>query len=94
MKSQTFQPLLTPSLMETLRKGVESGLWTLEQLDRPTTSWVSNTRVDKRFFKDGYQGIQHRNLLRHSGYTPDPNTAATGRNPANDLTTTNDDLPF
>ena len=71
---------INDSLKSTLLQGVESGLWTLEQLDRPTTSWVSNTRVDRRFFKDGYQGIQHRNLLRDSGYTPDP--------------TTNDDLPF
>ena len=36
----------------------------MQDLDRPTTSWVSNTRVDRRFFKDGYQGVAHRNLLR------------------------------
>ena len=52
----------------------------MEDLDRPTTSWVSNTRVDRRFFKDGYTGIEHRNLLRDSGYTPAP--------------TTTDDIPF
>ena len=57
-----------------LQDGVDKGYWKLSDLDRPTTSWTSNTRVDRRHFKDGYKGIQHRNLLRDSNYTPKPDT--------------------
>jgi len=52
------------SMMQQLRAGVDKGYWTLEMLDQPSPGWVANTRVDRRFFPDGYNGIQHRNLLR------------------------------
>ena len=61
-----------PQVKALLQDGVDKGYWKLSDLDRPTTSWVSNTRVDRRFFKKGYNGIQHRNLLRESGYAPQP----------------------
>ena len=52
---------------------MDKGYWKLSDLDRPTTSWVSNTRVDRRFFKDGYQGVAHRNLLRDGvDHSPSP----------------------
>ena len=63
-----------------LRKGAEAGYWTVDQLDRPSPGWTAGTKVDRRYFKKGYTGIEHRNLLRDSGYTPAP--------------TTTNDLPF
>ena len=71
-----------PNVKALLQDGVDKGYWKLSDLDRPTTSWASNVKnLDRRFFKYGYQGVQHRNLLRDSGYTPAPNN-------------TTDDLPF
>ena len=48
----------------TLRDGVEKGYWTIEQLDHPSLGFQDCTRVDRRTFPDGYQGVQFRNLLR------------------------------
>ena len=62
-----------PQVKALLQDGVDKGYWKLSDLDRPTTSWVSNTRVDRRFFKDGYQGVAHRNLLRDGvDHSPEP----------------------
>ena len=52
------------SVIQTLRKGVEAGHWTVEDLDRPSPGFVSMTRVDRRTFPGGYEGVQFRNLLR------------------------------
>jgi len=52
------------SIIEILQAGIEKGYWTLDVLDYPSAGWTANTRVDRRFFRDGYNGIQHRNLLR------------------------------
>ena len=52
------------AIINILRKGVESGHWTLDQLDKPSAGWTANTRVDRRTFPSGYMGIEHRNLLR------------------------------
>ena len=52
------------SVIQTLRKGVEAGHWTVEDLDRPSPGFVSMTRVDRRIFQGGYEGVQFRNLLR------------------------------
>ena len=71
-----------PTVKALLQDGVDKGYWKLS--DPGSTDnflAISNTRVDRRFFKDGYNGIQHRNLLRDSNYTPKPDT-------------TTDDLPF
>ena len=68
-------------LIKLLQDGADKGYWTVEQLDRSSPGWTAGTKVDRRYFKNGYQGIEHRNLLRDSGYTPDPNT-------------TTNDLPF
>ena len=62
------------AIQEQLQDGIAKGYWTLEQLDKPSAGWVANTRVDLRTFPDGYQGIEHRNLLRD--YHPESVQAA------------------
>ena len=62
------------AIQEQLQDGIAKGYWTLEQLDKPSAGWVANTHVDLRSFPDGYQGIQHRNLLRD--YHPEQVQAA------------------
>ena len=54
------------SIINILRKGVEAGHWTVDQLDTPSAGWTANTRVDRRTFPGGYTGKQHRNLLRQA----------------------------
>ena len=55
---------IDPSLIRMLRHGVETGLWTLENLDTPSPGFVQCTAVDREWFKGGYEGVQFRNLLR------------------------------
>ena len=55
---------IDPSLIRLLRRGVESGLWTLEDLDTPSPGFRNCTAVDRRTFPSGYEGVQFRNLLR------------------------------
>ena len=57
-------------IINLLKKGVDKGYWTVEQIDRPSLGWQSNTKTDRRFFKNGYQGINHQNLLRPVNYEP------------------------
>jgi hypothetical protein len=52
------------ALRAILRRGVERGLWTVEQLDHPSPGWLSNTRVCPELFPNGYQGIVYRNPIR------------------------------
>ena len=59
-----MDPLLNPEMLKLLRHGIDKGLWTLENLDTPSSGWMANTRTDKRTFPNGYQGAVHRNLLR------------------------------
>ena len=60
-------------LKQLLREGVEKGYWTLDALDRPSPGFVSCTRVDRKAFPGGYEGIQHQNLLKVQGI-PHPET--------------------
>ena len=60
-------------LKQMLRQGVEKGYWTFDALDRPSPGFVSCTRVDRKAFPGGYEGIQHRNLLKAPGI-PHPET--------------------
>ena len=91
-----------PQVKALLQDGVDKGYWTLSDLDRPTTSWVSNTRVDRRFFKDGYQGVAHRNLLRDGVDSPGGPANSPELEPGVELdgvtlitnATTTDDIPF
>ena len=59
-----MQHAIDPSLMQLLRRGIQSGLWTLEDLDKPSPGFIECTRVDREHFKGGYEGVQFRNLLR------------------------------
>ena len=61
-------------IIKILQDGADKGYWTVDQIDRPSPGWTAVTKVDLRFFKNGYNGIQHRNLLRDSNYTPKPDT--------------------
>ena len=56
-----------------LREGVEKGYWTFDALDRPSPGFVSCSHVDRRAFPGGYEGVQHRNLLKAPGI-PHPET--------------------
>ena len=62
--------LLSAELLLLLRRGIETGPWTLENLDTPSAGFTANTRTDKRTFQSGYQGIKHRNLLRDQPSSP------------------------
>jgi hypothetical protein len=59
-----LSPIDPTALQAILRRGVDRGLWTAEQLDRPSPGWLSNTRVCPELFPNGYQGIAYRNPLR------------------------------
>ena len=67
------------SIRMTLRKAVQSGRFTMEQLDTPSPGFVNNTACDRRTFPSGYEGVEFRNLLRDDPLpreavqaTPDP----------------------
>ena len=53
------------SIRLTLRGMLDKGqLPNVDCLDQPSPGFVTNTRVDRRTFPGGYEGVQHRNLLR------------------------------
>ena len=52
-----------PALIAQLHQGLEKGLWTVETLNRPSDGFLRNMRVDLRCFPNGYQGIEHRNMI-------------------------------
>jgi hypothetical protein len=56
--------LLGAGLLKTLRRAVNDGRFPLSCLDEPSAGWKTNLKTDRRTFPHGYQGIQHRNLLR------------------------------
>ena len=55
-----------------LKRGADAGYWTVDHLDHPSPGWTQTAKVDRCFFKKGYTGTQYRNLLRESGYAPEP----------------------
>ena len=55
----------------TLKKAVENGHFTVDHLDTPSEGFIRNTRCDRRTFPCGYEGVQHRNLLREPGAAPE-----------------------
>ena len=55
---------MNEAIRQQLRDGVMKGYWTMENLDQPSPGFVENTRVDRRIFGSGYEGIEFRNLLR------------------------------
>ena len=64
------------SIANTLRKAVENGHFTLEDLDQPAPGFKKNLRPDRTFFKGGYEGVQHRNLLRGDSSPSQPHREA------------------
>ena len=64
------------SIANTLRKAVENGHFTLEDLDHPAPGFKKNLRPDRTFFKGGYEGVQHRNLLRGDSGPSQPHRTA------------------
>ena len=62
---------MNPAIRQQLIDGVAKGYWTLEQLDTPSQGFIRNTRCDRRTFPCGYEGVQHRNLLREPGTAPE-----------------------
>ena len=51
------------SVRLTLRKGIEKGYWTLEDLDTPSMGWKENAERFQRNYPK-YQQPLYRNLLR------------------------------
>ena len=59
------------SIRLTLRRAVQAGHFTVEQLDTPSAGFITNTRCDREHFPGGYEGVQFRNLLREAGVAPE-----------------------
>ena len=59
------------SIRLTLLKAVQNGRFTIDALDQASGGFHQNTKVHPQFFKNGYQGVQHRNLLREDGVAPE-----------------------
>lgn len=57
---KAFDPLEVRLL---LRRGVEAGYWTVEQLDQPSVGWRMNAKSFALHYPK-YQQPQYRNLLR------------------------------
>lgn len=59
-----MKPAFDPTEVRLLlRRGVEAGYWTVEQLDRPSMGWQQNAKYFALHYPK-YQQPQYRNLLR------------------------------
>ena len=47
-----------------LLRAVQDGRFRIEALDHPSPGFHKNTKVHPMFFKQGYEGVEFRNLLR------------------------------
>ena len=54
------------SVMKTLKDGIKTGYWTLEDLDKPSPQWkeVGDTCNGHPMYIRGYQGVKFENLAR------------------------------
>ena len=84
---------IDPSMLRVLREGIEKGHWTLEDLDRPSDGFRTTTRVDREWFRGGYEGVQHRNLLRDE-VKPHPETVPAPVPPTQAIDLVPDSCPF
>ena len=57
------------SIRLTLQKAIQAGHFTLDDLDAPSPGFRECTKVDRRTFPGGYEGVQFRNLLRDTEVT-------------------------
>lgn len=79
------------SIRRTLRGMLDKGLLPdIDCLDTPSPGFINNTRVDRRTFPGGYEGVQHRNLLRDHHpeavqAAPDPRDFQAAADPRPDL---------
>ena len=64
------------SIARVLRGAIERGKFTLEDLDHPAPGFKKNSRPDRTYFPNGYQGVQHRNLLRGNSSPSQPHREA------------------
>ena len=78
----------------TLKRAVENGHFTLEQLDQPSAGFQACARVDRAHFPKGYEGIQHRNLLRDGQGPSQPHRGVSQDVLDSEAEPTNDDCPF
>ena len=89
------------SIRLRLLRAVQDGRFRMEALDHPSPGFQKNTKVHPMFFKNGYEGVQFRNLLRDEVIThpeavstrPDPKDFAPVLPPRN-APTQPDDLPL
>ena len=58
--NRAFDPT---SVRLTLRKGIEKGYWTLEDLDRPSMGWSENAKTFRNHYPK-YPQPEYKNLLR------------------------------
>ena len=52
------------SIRLKLRYMVDNNYITIEDLDQPSPGFKANMNVHNREFPSGYQGVEHKNLLR------------------------------
>ena len=79
------------SIKQQLRDGIAKGYWTLEALDTPSAGFRTCTAVDRKTFPGGYEGVQHRNLLRDELIPP---TQANEAHEANEAPAPTLEIPF
>ena len=63
-KTFSMKALDLSSTRLALRRMLDNGLITLENLDEPSPGFTKNMRVDLRTFPKGYRGVRFVNLLR------------------------------
>lgn len=82
------------TIRATLLRAVQSGRFTVEHLDRPSPGFTTCARVDRSHFQTGYQGVQHRNLLRDDQGPSQPHRDAPQATPTHRPKPPEDTCPF
>lgn len=67
-----MKPAFDPtSVRRTLRRGVEAGYWTVEDLDTPSMHWQENAKIFRRHNPNAPQP-QYKNILREDDPSQPP----------------------
>ena len=82
------------SIRATLLRAVQNGRFTIEHLDRPSPGFSNCARVDRAHFQGGYQGVQHRNLLRDTQGPSQPHRDVSEETSTHRPKPPNDPCPF